>query len=145
MLAACRFMEIGNCRLEKTIEELEWCAFGFYTNTHTSNPPLLCQAVGWLLVCLFICLFVCFGDSTSDSFTSFKIIFIILHCSYKLHIVLVMHGHQFFHVDFVAVSSSFHLVFQSCLPTLLLLSHLYIFFPYLFFGVQLLAVGLTFV
>ena len=87
--------------------------------------------VGCWFVCLFAWLFVCFGDSTSDSFTSFKIIFIILHCPYKLHVV--MHGHQFFHVDLVAVSSSFHLVFQSCLPTLSLLSHLYIFFPYLFF------------
>ena len=85
--------------------------------------------MGWLVVVLF----VCFGDSTSDSFTSFKITFLLFSAFlYKSYVV--MHGHQFFHVDLVAVSSSFHLVFQNCLPTLLLLSHLFIFFPYLFWG-----------
>lgn len=68
--------------------------------THCIEWPV----AGWLGVCLF----VCFGDSTSDSF---RIIFIILHFLIIGSIYVGMCGHlEFFHVDLVAIPSSFRLL-----------------------------------
>lgn len=87
-------------------------------------------ASGWLFFCLIICLLCLFVLVTPPQIPSrhSKAIFLFSTFPQKLHVVV--HGHQFFHVDLVHPSlavSSFHLLSRFV------------------FRVQLLAEGLTFV